>query len=271
MKKYVRFFIQLLSLGAAFLYWQDNSIVTTRMQASFPNLPRNFHGYRILQISDLQNKSFGYQQKRLLKKIKKIDADLICITGDLLDANRTNVEDAMSLIQGIVPLAPVYYVSGNHEFRSGMYEELLLQLQMAGVHILENDTAKLELQGDTIRLMGLADIRANKNYSFVLQKLKKKCGNHFTILLSHRPELFSLYVKQNIDLIFTGHAHGGQIRLPFIGGLFAPNQGFLPKYTSGIHSEGRTNMVVSRGLGNSRFPFRIGNRPELVEVVLNRE
>lgn len=270
MKKYVRFFVSLLCMGAAFLYWQDNDIVINRMQVSHPGLPKEFQGYRILQISDLQNKPFGNQQRYLIKKIKKVDADVIFITGDLLDANRTNLEDAMDLIRQIIPVAPIYYVSGNHEFRSGMYEELLLQLQMAGVHILDNDIAKLEINKSNIKLIGLADIRANKNYKFVLRKLRRKCKNDFTILLSHRPEIFSLYVQQKIHLAFTGHAHGGQIRLPFIGGLFSPNQGFLPKYTTGVYNEEDTKMIVSRGLGNSRFPFRIGNQPELVEVILQK-
>jgi predicted MPP superfamily phosphohydrolase len=93
----------------------------------------------------------------------------------------------------------------------------------------------------------------------------------FTLLLSHRPEMFDTYVEKDVDLVFSGHAHGGQFRIPFVGGVFAPNQGLFPKYDSGIYSEGNTTMVVSRGIGNSAFPFRINNRPEVILVELDTE
>ena len=90
----------------------------------------------------------------------------------------------------------------------------------------------------------------------------------YTILLSHRPELFDLYVETEMDLVFSGHAHGGQFRLPFVGGLVAPNQGFFPKYDAGLFSEGSTNMIVSRGVGNSIIPIRFNNRPEIIVATL---
>ena len=268
MKKIYRRVLSVVVLGIAFLYWQNNDIVVTKINVVNNKIPKGFEGYKILHISDLQNKTFGKGQKRLLRLAKKAKADAIFITGDLIDRNRTDLDAAMELIHGIVGLAPIYYVSGNHEYSSGVYDDLILLLEAEGVHILENDQTFLERKGDKIDLMGLIDIRANRNYGFVLNKLLKNCKTEFQMLLSHRPEIFDLYVEKSIDVAFTGHAHGGQIRLPFVGGLFSPNQGFFPKYTSGVYEKDGSSMIVSRGLGNSKFPFRIFNRPELIEVTL---
>lgn len=269
MKKILWKFLGATGLLSAFLYWQNNGLQVTRINYYSDMLPAAFHGYQILHISDLQSKTFGKNQRRLVQAAENAAADAIFITGDLVDANRTDMEAAMELVKQLVYIAPVYYVSGNHEYRSGIYEDLMLFLEMEGVHVLENAVVQLERGGDSVDLLGLADIRANKNYSFVLKKLVKNTTTNFRILLSHRPELFDLYSRMGIQLTFAGHAHGGQIRLPFIGGLFAPNQGFLPKWTSGLYRLGGSDLIVSRGLGNSKFPFRIYNRPEVVVVRLN--
>ena len=251
----------------AFLYWQNNGLMVTQ-QIYKGNVPRAFHGYKILHISDLQNKKFGKKQRHLIYKTECTAPDMIVITGDLIDRNRTNLDAAMDFVDAIVDIAPVYYVSGNHEHQGGYFSELAERLQEAGVKILDNGKSVIERDGDRITLLGLADKSVNPYYKAALRTLKKGSGEDFTILLSHRPELFSDYVQQGVDLACCGHAHGGQIRLPFIGGIFAPHQGFFPKYTAGMYREGKTAMVVSRGLGNSTFPFRIFNRPELVEITL---
>ena len=258
-------------LLSAFLYWQDNGLMLTRMNYE-GDIPKAFQGYKILQVSDLQNKVFGKKQKPLLKKMKESAPDMIVITGDLLDRHegRTNVDSAMELIQEITEIAPVYFVSGNHEHQSGEWEDLLDKLIDAGVTVLDNGKSIIEKDGDTITLIGLADKSVNPYYHEMLHTLMAGQEERFNILLSHRPELFDTYVEENIDLVFTGHAHGGQIIIPFLRqGIFAPHQGFFPKYTEGMHEKDGTVMVVSRGLGNSSFPFRIFNRPELIEVTLS--
>lgn len=253
--------------AGAFLYWQDNALTVTQMTCT-TMVPKAFHGYKILHISDLQNKMFGRNQERLIYKSECTAPDLIVITGDLIDRNRTDLDAAMDLIRGIVKLAPVYYVSGNHEHQSGYYEDLVELLTAEGVKVLDNGKSILERDGDTITLLGLADKRVNPHYDKILEMMCKGHEDDFKLLLCHRPELFADYVEREIPLVCCGHAHGGQIRLPFIGGLFAPNQGFFPKYTEGMHRAGKTSMAVSRGLGNSTFPFRIFNRPELVVITL---
>ena len=258
---------------AAFLYWQNNSLMLTKMTYK-GDIPESFHGYKILQISDLQNKKFGRGQKHLLKKIRESSPDIIVITGDLLDRHegRTDVDSAMEFIYDVRKIAPVYFVSGNHEHQSGEWEILLDELVGAGVRVLNNGKSIIDKNGESITLIGLADKRVNKYYDKMLHTLMAGQEDSFNILLCHRPELFETYVKENIDLVFTGHAHGGQIIIPFFRqGIFAPHQGFFPKYTEGMHEKDGTVMVVSRGLGNSSFPFRIFNRPELIEVTLKKE
>jgi len=257
-------------LLAAFLYWQDNGLMLTRM-AYQGDIPKAFDGYKILHISDLQNKLFGKDQKPLLNKIRQSSPDIIVFTGDLLDRHegRTNVESAMDFVRQILEVAPVYFVSGNHEYQSGQWEELSDELVAAGVTVLDNGKSVIEREGETITLLGLADKKMNPYYDKMLHTLMAGQEDSFNILLSHRPELYETYVKEKIDLAFTGHAHGGQIIIPFLRqGIFAPHQGFFPKYTEGMHEKDGTAMVVSRGLGNSSFPFRIFNRPELIEVTL---
>lgn len=270
--------ICILFILPVFFYWQNNDIVVTKHEFTNSAIPDSFQGYQILQISDLHNKEFGKNQKRLIKHTAKIDPDIIVITGDLIDCNRTNIEIAMDYINQAIHIAPIYYVPGNHEKWSGVYPELTEHLQNAGVVILDNDATTLYNNGDEINLLGLMDpdfMASDTNTSTtvreVLDNLITMRPSNFTILLSHRPELVSIYAEKQIDLVFSGHAHGGQFRIPFVGGVVAPNQGFFPEYTSGVVVKADTSMVVSRGLGNSIVPVRIFNRPELVVVTLSNK
>ena len=150
-------------------------------------------------------------------------------------------------------------------------------LAEAGVIVLENQKVEITRDGEAITLMGIDDPSFQESYLFgdaegvtkqAIESLQRE-SDGYTILLSHRPELFDLYVDTEMDLVFSGHAHGGQFRLPFIGGLVAPNQGFFPKYDAGLFSEENTTMIVSRGVGNSIVPLRFNNRPEIIVVMLN--
>lgn len=258
-------------LMGVFLYWQNNGLMLTQMTYR-GEIPTGFDGFRILHLSDLQNKVFGRKQKPLLRQIEASAPDIIVLTGDLLDRHkgRTDVDGAMSFVYEIMKIAPVYFVSGNHEHQSGVWNVLMEELNAAGVKVLDNGKSILERNGDIITLLGLEDKKVNRHYDKLLHILMQGPGG-FHILLSHRPELFETYVKENVDLVFSGHAHGGQIVFPFFRkGIFAPHQGFFPKYTEGMYEKDGTVMVVSRGLGNSGFPFRIFNRPELIELTLRK-
>lgn len=259
-----------------FSIWQNNSIVISNYNYESTEIPFAFNDFRIVQISDLHNKNFGKEQSKLLEKVESLSPDIIVVTGDLIDRRRYNLEIAMSFINKAVKVAPVYYVSGNHEAWSGKYSEIEKKLIEAGVNVINDTNIEIRKGDERIQLLGLSDPAfLTTNYidetdtssvEEYLDNWSRSVG--FKILLSHRPELFDLYSKNNIDLVFSGHAHGGQIRIPFIGGLIAPNQGFFPKYTSGSYNSDKTTMFVSRGLGNSLFPVRVFNRPEIISVTL---
>lgn len=268
-----------MALMAVFFIWQNNAIVIRSIDYKNTELPQAFEGYTIIHISDLHNKAFGNNQKRLLKKIRSSSPDIIVITGDLIDRRKYDLDTAMVFIKGAREIAPVYYVSGNHEAWSGDYKNIKKQLQSSSVEILDDRKTQLFKDKDSIEILGISDpafLTSSDTDKADLKYLKNSLGKlaqgpKFKILLSHRPELFDLYAGENIDLIFAGHAHGGQIRLPFIGGLVAPDQGWLPAYTDGAYIQKESTLIVSRGLGNSIFPLRVFNRPQIIKVVFKGE
>ena len=240
-------------------------------------IPQGFDGFRIAQISDLHNAEFGEENCELIELLSQTDPDMIVITGDLIDSRHTDIDLALEFVRQAIQISPVYYVSGNHEARVREYEDLKMSLAEAGVVVLDNQKVQITREGESITLMGIDDPSFRADYLFgdavsVAQQAIEDLQNEsdgYTVLLSHRPELFDLYVETGMNLVFSGHAHGGQFRLPLIGGLVAPNQGFFPEYDAGIFTEDDTTMIVSRGIGNSIIPLRINNRPEIIVVTLN--
>ena len=259
--------------------WGNTALELNTYTISSSKLPQSFDGYRIAHVSDLHNAEMGKDNETLLTMLRESDPDMIAITGDLIDSRHTDIEVALQFIQEAVKIAPCYYVTGNHEARVYEYDELKTGMEAAGVTILEDARTEISLEDETITLIGVNDPSYQTDYLFgdsetvmntKLEDLHAE-NDGFTIVLSHRPELFDTYVDQNVDLVLSGHAHGGQFRLPFIGGLVAPNQGLFPEYDAGIYTEGNTNMLVSRGVGNSILPFRINNRPEVILIELQVE
>lgn len=256
--------------------WGNSALELNTYTINSPLLPDGFDGFRIAHVSDLHNTEIGKDNEKLLAMLQDAEPDIIAITGDLIDSRNTDVEVALQFIREAVKIAPCYYVTGNHESRISEYSVLKAGMETAGVVILEDARTEISLGGETITLIGVNDpsFRTNDlsgdSVTVMDAKLTQLHGddNEFTILLSHRPELFDTYVKNNIDLVLSGHAHGGQLRLPFIGGLVAPHQGMFPEYDAGLYTEENTNMIVSRGVGNSIFPFRINNRPEVILIEL---
>lgn len=260
-----------------FLFLQNNLISITEIKITSSKIPSSFKGYKILQISDLHNKKFGDNQDVLIQKMKSIDPDIIAITGDLIDSKSYDAEVSMQLIREMVKKYPLYFVTGNHEQWSGKYNSLEKELKKYGVNVLRNEHVVIRKGEQEINLLGIDDPEfgtGNRDEgNIIIDEIKKAKiemqPDRYNVLLSHRPEFIKEYTNERLDLVLSGHAHGGQVRLPFIGGLVAPNQGVLPKYTAGLYVEQNTSMVVSRGLGNSIIPQRILNRPEIVVVQLN--
>ena len=256
--------------------WGNIALEVNEYEIVSERIPEAFAGFRIAQVSDLHNKDFGEGYGQLLTLLSQINPDIIVVTGDLIDSRHTDLDIALEFAWQAGKIARVYYVSGNHEARVPEYEDLKIGLVKAGVVILENQKLQITREGESITLMGIDDPSFQEDYLFgdsesvarqAIEDLQNE-SDGYTILLSHRPELFDLYVDTGMDLVFSGHAHGGQFRLPFVGGLVAPNQGFFPKYDAGQFNEENTTMIVSRGVGNSIIPIRFNNRPEIVLVTL---
>lgn len=272
-RRMLRVFGVILILIAALIAWaaiDSRNIDVTRFTVS--GVPEAFSGFKIAQISDLHNAEFGTDNQKLIDILKSEAPDAIVITGDLIDARRTNTEIAESFARRCMEIADCYYVPGNHEARLGdTYDAFESALIADGVNVLRNGSVRIRKEMDAIRIIGVDDpafAKASDAITNLDAALEALSSDDFTILLAHRPELIDEYSKWGIDLVLSGHAHGGQIRLPGIGGLYAPGQGFFPRYTSGNYTVGDTEMIVSRGIGNSAFPLRVNDRPEVVIVTL---
>jgi phosphoesterase len=260
--------------------WGNTALELNTYTVSSGRLPEAFDGYRIAHISDLHNTEMGKDNDKLLNMLREAKPDIIAITGDLIDSRNTDIEIALQFVEEAVKIAPCYYVTGNHEARvSEYFDDLKNGLTELGIIILEDERVDLDKNSETITLIGINDPSFKSDYLFGdsetvvethLQELMNESYS-FTLLLSHRPELFEIYVNNEVDLVLSGHAHGGQFRLPFVGGLVAPNQGLFPKYDAGLYTEENTNMIVSRGIGNSILPFRFNNRPEVILIELQSE
>lgn len=274
----IKFLIITLSLLTAFIIyslWADKALTEREFTIKSDRIPASFDGFRIVHISDLHNTTFGKENKKLLNMIEDAQPDIIAVTGDIVDSRRTDMGVALSFLEKALKIAPVYYVTGNHEFRTGQYEALIGDIRALGVTVFENESTVLSKENDAITLCGVNDPYFSSDYPLgdetpaltrFLQELER--SDSFTVLLSHRPEFFNLYAEHGFDLVLSGHAHGGQFRLPFIGGFIAPGQGLFPKFDSGHYEKDGTAMIVSRGLGNSIIPLRLFNRPEIITVIL---
>ncbi|MGL6248916.1 MAG: metallophosphoesterase [Culicoidibacterales bacterium] len=259
-----------------YIYWQNNAIVTTEYSYSNSQISETCNGYTIMQLSDLHNHDYGKIYNRLVGKVKQSQPDVIVFTGDTIDSHKTETEIVLQLIDQLVEIAPLYFIVGNHEGRITDYLEFEAELVARGVHVLRNEIAMLTCgEEEELALLGFDDPAFFTSHEVMLETLadlQEQAGDAFPILLAHRPEYFEMYEYQQVPLVLVGHAHGGQIRLPFTDdGLFAPGQGLFPQLTSGVRTRAGMTMIVSRGLGNSSFPIRVQNRPEIVNVTLSHE
>lgn len=268
-------FVVLIAL-IIWIIWGNTALVLSNYRISSTKLPEEFSGFRIVQVSDLHNAKMGQNNSKLLAMIKDTQPNIIVITGDLIDSRKTDLDTAVAFAQSAVQIAPCYYVTGNHESRVAVYSTLKEKLIETGVTILDDASYTLNYSGADISLIGINDPAFYTDYLIGDEESSIKNSlnsieiekDQFQLLLSHRPEYIHLYATYGIDLVLSGHAHGGQFRLPFIGGVYAPNQGLFPEYNAGIHTFENTSMIISRGIGNSLFPFRINNRPEVIVVEL---
>ena len=251
----------ILVVALLWVLWGNLTVGLTKITIAEDNLPMAFHGLQIAHVSDLHN---SHLWKQTVKQLQKAQPDIICITGDIVDANRTDVGVALAFAAEAVKIAPCYYITGNHELdlETTDYEKLISGLKTLGITVLDNEAVTIGRGDEEICLVG-----ASWGSSLYQGSLSEYDG--YIALLSHDPKHFESYAAAGYDLVLSGHVHGGQFRIPLIGGLLAPSQGWFPKYDAGLFRDGVTDMYISRGVGNSTFPLRLNNRPEAILITLN--
>lgn len=246
-----------------FCHYENNHITLTKYEYKTSKL-RTDKSYKIIQISDFHNKKMQNNNESLIQIVRDEQPDIIVITGDYIDSIHTQTDVALTLTAQLTEIAPVYFITGNHEYSIDIETlyEFEAGLQQLGVNVLYNTSVPL---GDGINLIGLDDLCLNDGtLNNIMDNLS---SDDLNILLAHEPQYINDYAKAGVDIVLSGHAHGGQIRIPFTGiGLIAPGQGLFPKYTAGEYTKDNTTMFVSRGIGNSILPLRIFNCPEIVEI-----
>ena len=257
---------------------QNKKLKVRKTTLKFDKLPQAFDNYKIAQVSDIHCDRVGHSDLSFIKKIKDFNPDIIVITGDVLDSYNNDMDIAYNILSQLAIIAPCYFVSGNHELRlPEEYEQLINIMKKLNITYMNNSNLLITKNNESINLVGVEDYNFFKNEDNLnhranfIETLKELYSpDHFNILLSHRPEKFPIYADIKYELIFSGHAHGGQWRVPFVGGIFSPSQGFFPKYTNGNYALEDSTIIVSQGLGNSSFPIRINNRIELVLATLKK-
>ena len=268
----------ILILLIIWIAYGNTDLEIYKYNAKSNNIPSEFDNFRIVQVSDLHNAEFGENNEKLRIMLKQADADIIAITGDMIDSRNTNVDVALAFVNEAVKIAPTYYVNGNHESRvPEEYKKLKQGLTDAGVTILENSSVDITIGDETITLIGINDppFRMELVDDTMEQNIAHQLANvipdndNYKVLLAHRPEYFDVYAGK-VDLVLSGHAHGGQFIIPFVGGFVAPGQGLFPEYYTGSYIKENTEMIVSRGIGNSIIPFRVNNKPELIVAELTK-
>lgn len=264
--------IALVSIAFTYVYFQNNWIEVEHIAVKIKDLPNDLKGLKIAHISDVHIPQNASSIPQLIEKVKGQNPDIIVLTGDIIDKrSKLNEKELKNLCKGLSAIANTYAVRGNHEDWSGHLEEWKSILRENHIKIIENKFETYQRGNASLALMGLED---GERYSPDIFKGIESLNNMPKILLAHHPELFYTYVSDSYnitpDVIFSGHAHGGQFRIPIINkGILSPDQGLFPTFTSGIYtSDNGKQMIVSRGLGNSIFPIRMNNRPHLPIITL---
>jgi predicted MPP superfamily phosphohydrolase len=255
----------LIAIISIYLYFKNNLLQVTNIEITSSKISSKI---KIVQLSDLHGKQFGNNNSVLINTVNKKKPDIIVFTGDLIDVTTNDITPSINTLIELGRTTPVYYIAGNHEHGAYDVEKIAKILKAAKVNVLNNETKEIIIKNNDISILGLDELNVKDTViNNLIVAFEKR--NDYKIFLSHYPENFhNDYNNYNIDLVMSGHAHGGQVIIPFIGGVYAPGQGFFPKYYIGKYTENNVNLIVSRGLGNSRFPFRINNRPEIVVLIL---
>ena len=260
-------------LAAGFLLWGNCSLQTTETALVSPALPPAFDGLRIVELADLHGRVFGRGSRRLLAAVRRAEPDLICIDGDLFDEH-TDLAMLPPLLRGLCAIAPVYYVTGNHEWRVPGLRGILAQMRTCGVTVLQDDWRVLRRGEDALVLAGTDDPcgpAERKTPAELIADIRAEAGEAaFLLLLTHRNDQLPQWSALGVQAVLAGHCHGGVVRLPFVGGLFGTDRRLFPAWDAGLYRQGDTALYVSRGLRYTNVHFRLFNRPEVAVIVLRR-
>ena len=272
-KKTLPLLLAALTLAGAGLWWGNYTLSVEEYAFSSSRLPPGWDGGRLVVLSDLHGRQFGRDNRRLAAAVEAAHPDVIALVGDFVD-EWTDPAYLRPLLERLTALAPCYFVSGNHEWAVGGVPALKEILTANGVTVLSNQFVPLERNGDTIVLAGIDDPNGyadQKTPEELAAEVYAACGDPFWILLAHRNNRFARqYSLLGADLVCSGHAHGGIVRLPGTDGLFSHDLDLFPSYTAGLYEENGSVLFVTRGLGNSGPSFRVFNRPEIAVLTLRR-
>ena len=276
MRKFKRVLFVLLIVFGIQLYIDANLIEISNYEIASDKVPENFNGYKLLHLSDLHSKEFGEDNNILIQAIDTINPDIILMTGDMVTASDTNFDIFLDFAKNIGVRYECYYIVGNHELdlKNKDYDYIMSTLDEYGVVVLDNETIKLEREGQSLNLYGMWHNAKYymKDAMFSLDVMETIIGNddqeRFDILLTHNPNHFEVYASWGADLVLSGHIHGGMVRLPYLGPIFSPERTLLPTYSQGEYKLDETSLIVSRGLGRGATGFRLFNRPEIGVIIL---
>ena len=223
---------------------------------------------RLAVLTDLHSCAYGEKQETLLRAVEKQAPDAVVLAGDIVD-DVLPEENAWTTVSALAEAYPCLYVTGNHEYWSGEADRICAAMEALGVLVLRGSVVSLELGGQRLQFCGVDDPDSGQAVR-QLEQVGERLGQDVSILMAHRPEAIQDYLQYPFDLILSGHAHGGQWRIPgLLNGLYAPNQGLLPQYAGGRYDFENAALIVSRGLARESTSIpRIFNRPELVIVDL---
>lgn len=262
--------LALFALAAGLVYWQNFTLQVEPVELFFESLPPQFDGLRVAELSDLHGRSFGKNNVRLLRTLQKARPDMICICGDLFD-EKTDLTMLEPLLTGLTDIAPVYYVTGNHEWQVKNLRETLQKIRAWGVTVLENEGRVLSRGGAEMVVAGVHDPCGPydmKTPAALVRELRSTQGNDFILMLSHRNDELAMWSQLGVQLVLSGHCHGGVVRLPFVGGVFGTRRELFPEYDAGVYRQDGTTLFVSRGLGYTNVHFRLFNRPHVPIMIL---
>lgn len=262
---------------------QNETLEIETIDVHLPSLPPELDGYRIAVVADLHIRTLGPYHAYVLDAVRAIRPECILIAGDSVDAKTESIEALSPFFGTLTSLAPTIAILGNNDCQRGRIHTLRDMYRDTGVILLENETRLLSARGFPLRITGMLDPHAKKvgiepehvkqreDYvplSETLPPQEEEMDRYPSLLMVHQPNLAPVYAAMEPSLIIAGHAHGGQFRLPRVGGLYAPDQGFLPRLTSGLYSLGSSQLIVSRGIGNHVIYQRINNHPHIPVAVL---